>query len=95
MGIMTDFARPDGVASKGYLAMAGHDRPGIIDARKQTAAHGTPPDLLRCELAAVGYQQTAFYDLQESTYLAVFALPSPPAGPTSPAAIRPCSSRHS
>ena len=30
MGIMTDFARPDGVASKGYLAMAGHDRPGII-----------------------------------------------------------------
>ena len=30
MGIMTDFARPDGVASKGYLAMAGHDRPGIV-----------------------------------------------------------------
>ena len=69
-------------------------RPGarvaVIDARKQTETHGTPPDLLRCELAAVGYQQTAFYDLQESTYLAVFALPNPPAGPTSPAAIRPC-----
>ena len=30
MGIMTDFARPDGVAAKGYLAMAGHGRPGII-----------------------------------------------------------------
>jgi SAM-dependent methyltransferase len=62
----------------------------VIDARKQTEAHGTPPKLLRCELAAVGYRQTAFYDLQESTDLAVFALPSPPAGPASPDAIRPC-----
>jgi SAM-dependent methyltransferase len=69
-------------------------RPGarvaVIDARKQTEVHGTPPDLLRCELAAVGYRQTAFYDLQESTYLAVFMLPTPPIGPASPAAIRPC-----
>ncbi len=30
MGIMTDFARPDGVAAKGYLATAGRGRPGII-----------------------------------------------------------------
>src|SRR5215469_4505848 len=30
MGIMTDFARADGVATRGYLAMAGPDRPGII-----------------------------------------------------------------
>ena len=64
---------------------------GIIDARKQTASHGTPPDLLRCELTAVGYRQTAFYDLQESTYLAVFVPPGPGSGPASPAAIRPCS----
>jgi len=63
----------------------------VIDARKQTEVHGTPPDLLRCELAAVGYQQTAFYDLQEETYLAVFVPPSPGSGPASPAAIRPCS----
>jgi len=63
---------------------------GIIDARKQTEVHGTPPDLLRCELAAVGYQQTAFYDLQEGTYLAVFTPPSSGFGPASPAAIRPC-----
>ena len=62
----------------------------IIDARKQTEVHGTPPDLLRCELAAVGYRQTAVYDLQESTYLAVFAPPSPGSAPASPAAIRPC-----
>jgi SAM-dependent methyltransferase len=73
-------------------------RPGaqvaIIDARKQTEVHGTPPDLLRCELAAVGYRQTAFYDLQESTYLAVFAPPNPGSAPASPAAIRPCSATH-
>jgi SAM-dependent methyltransferase len=67
-------------------------RVAVIDARKETASHGTPPDLLSCELAAVGYRQTAFYDLQENTYLAVF---EPTAGPASPAAIRPCSARHS
>ena len=51
----------------------------MIDARKETASHGTPPDLLRCELAAVGYRQIAFYDLQENTYLAVFG-PAPQPG---------------
>lgn len=30
MGIMTDFARPDGAATKGYLATAGRGRPGIV-----------------------------------------------------------------
>src|SRR5271169_6584223 len=71
-------------------------RPGakvaVIDARRQTEVHGTPPDLLKCELAAGGYRQTAFYDLQENTYLAVF---EPASGPASPAAIRPCSAGHS
>ena len=70
-------------------------RPGahvaVIDARKETKVHGTPPDLLRCELAAVGYRQTAFYDLQERSYLAVFAPLDPREGPASPGAIRPCS----
>jgi SAM-dependent methyltransferase len=69
-------------------------RPGahvaVIDARKQTKVHGTPPDLLRCELAAVGYRQTAFYDLQERSYLAVFVPLDPRLGPASPGAIRPC-----
>ena len=64
-------------------------RVAVIDARKETASHGTPPDLLRCELGAVGYHQTAFYELQENTYLAVFVPAAPPA---SPAGIRPCSS---
>jgi SAM-dependent methyltransferase len=73
-------------------------RPGakvaIIDARKLTEVHGTPPDLLRCEVGAVGYRQTGFDDLQEGTYLAVFAPPSSGSGPASPAAIRPCAPPH-
>jgi SAM-dependent methyltransferase len=65
-------------------------RVAVIDARKQTEVHGTPPDLLRCEMAAVGYRQTAFYDLQERSYLAVFVPLDPREGPASPGAIRPC-----
>jgi SAM-dependent methyltransferase len=65
-------------------------RIAVIDARRVTALHGTPPDLLRCELAAVGYRETAFYDLQDSTYLAVFTAPGPTDGPPSPSAIKPC-----
>jgi SAM-dependent methyltransferase len=68
-------------------------RVAVIDARKQTEAHGTPPDLLRCEVAAVGYRQTAFYDLQERSYLAVFVLATLPDRPETPSAIRPCSYR--
>ena len=30
MGLMTEFARPDGVATRCYLAMAGHGRPGVV-----------------------------------------------------------------
>jgi SAM-dependent methyltransferase len=74
-------------------------RPGarvaIIDARKQTEVHGTSPDLLRCELAAVGFRESALYDLQEGTYLAVFVPPAPGTGPASPTGIRPCSGARS
>ena len=66
----------------------------VIDARKQTAAHGTPPDLLRCEFAAVGYRETALYGLHEDTYLTTFVPPDPQAGPPSPDAIRPCEAGH-
>jgi predicted methyltransferase len=52
-------------------------RVGIVDAFAPTAEHGTPPDLLRCELQAVGYRQTGFDRLTGSdAYLAVFAPPS-------------------
>lgn len=89
-----EVAQPYGLLWNLRPALRPGARVAVIDARKQTAEHGTPPDLLRCEFTAVGYRETAFYDLQESTYLAVFVPLSPADGPASPSAIRPCSSRH-
>jgi len=52
-------------------------RVGIIDVDKPTQDHGTPPALLRCELAAVGYRQLEVVPLTPAAgYLAVFAPPS-------------------
>lgn len=52
-------------------------RVGIVDASAETSEHGTPPPLLRCELAAVGYHEIGFHPLSGSnTYLAIFAPPS-------------------
>jgi SAM-dependent methyltransferase len=85
-----EVAQPYGLLWNLRPALRPGGRVAVIDARKVTTQHGTPPDLLRCEFAAVGYRQTALYDLQESTYLAVFIPPSPSDGPASPGAIRPC-----
>jgi SAM-dependent methyltransferase len=63
-------------------------RVAIIDMDRPTRRHGTPPALLRCELAAVGYRQLDLVWLAPADgYLAVFARPDalPPVG-----AIRPC-----
>ena len=52
-------------------------RVGIVDLDRPTSQHGTPLELLRCELAAVGYRQIALHQLAgDAGYLAVF---SPPA----------------
>jgi SAM-dependent methyltransferase len=90
-----EVAQPYGLLWNLRTALRPGARVAVIDARKETASHGTPPNLLRCELAAVGYRQTAFYDLQENTYLAVFAPANTPDRPASPAAIRPCSAGQS
>ena len=51
-------------------------RVGIVDAIGPTSEHGTPPSLLRCELAAVGYREIGFHPLTGSNaYLAIFAPP--------------------
>ena len=69
-----------------------HDdlRPGgrvaIIDANRPTARHGTPPVLLKCELAAVGFKLESMHTLGNGSYLAVFAPVSRP----EPDAIEPC-----
>jgi SAM-dependent methyltransferase len=65
-------------------------RVGIVDAFAPTSEHGTPPGLLRCELAAVGYREISFDRLKGSdTYLALFAPPSV-ATRTRPEAIVAC-----
>ena len=63
-------------------------RVGIIDMDRPTQNHGTPPALLRCELAAVGYRQTDFSPLTPADgYLAIFASPATLPSPTE---IKPC-----
>ena len=70
-------------------ALAPGARVGIVDVDQPTQHHGTPPALLRCELAAVGYRQLDFTLLTPADgYLAVFA---PPVTLPPLSAIRPCS----
>jgi SAM-dependent methyltransferase len=65
-------------------------RVGIVDLDKPTWEHGTPRDLLRCELAAVGYEQVGIFELTGDVgYIAVFR-PPPEALRPSPQAIKPC-----
>ncbi len=65
-------------------------RVGIVDLDRPTWEHGTPQDLLRCELAAVGYQQIGFERLSGNIgYLAIFRAPVETRWPP-PSAIKPC-----
>jgi ubiquinone/menaquinone biosynthesis C-methylase UbiE len=71
-----------------HPSLAPGARVAIIDMDRPTRQHGTPPRLLRCELAAVGYRQLDLVSLAPADgYLAVFARPDalPPAR-----AIRAC-----
>ncbi len=67
-------------------------RVGVVDAFAPTSKHGTPPSVLRCELAAVGYREIRLDRLNGSNaYLAIFAPPSV-ASRTRPEAIAACKS---
>ena len=62
----------------------------VVDADRTTDRHGTPPKLLVCEFAAIGYELTRFDRLSDSeSYFAQFAAvgprPEPEAIPTCPA----------
>ena len=64
-------------------------RVGIVDQERPTSEHGTPLELLRCELRAVGYSEIATHQLAgDGGYLAVFSPPA--AGRKSPADIAAC-----
>jgi SAM-dependent methyltransferase len=72
-----------------WPALASGARVGIIDTEEPTQRHGTPPSLLRCELAAVGYRELDFVLLAPADgYLAVFG---PPESLPAPESIRACS----
>ena len=59
-----------------YPALALNGRVAVIDSDKATESHGTPPALLRCEMAAMGYREVSFDQLAPASgYLAVFAAP--------------------
>jgi SAM-dependent methyltransferase len=64
-------------------------RVGIVDLDRPTQQHGTPPELLRCELAAVGYRELSLHTLtgDDAGYLAIF---EPPLERPQPSAIVPC-----
>jgi SAM-dependent methyltransferase len=69
-------------------SLAPDGRVAIVEADRPTQSHGTPPVVLRCEMAAVGYREVDFLPLAPTeNYLAVFAAPSqlPPVE-----SIRPC-----
>lgn len=62
----------------------------VVDADRPTDRHGTPPKLLVCEFAAVGYQMTRFERLENTeSYFAQFEAlgpkPEPADIPTCPA----------
>ena len=72
-----EIAQPYGLLYNLVPALKLGARVGIVDAYGPTSQHGTPPDLLRCELAAVGYRENGFDQLAGSNaYLAIFAPPS-------------------
>ena len=72
-----EITQPYGLLYNLVPALKPGARVGIVDAYGPTSEHGTPPGLLRCELAAVGYREISFDRLTGSNaYLAIFAPPS-------------------
>lgn len=67
-------------------AMRAGGRLVILDLDRPTYGHGTPPALLRCELAAVGFRQQSFTNTAAEEYVAIFEAPPLTARP-SPEAI--------
>lgn len=85
-----EITQPYGLLHNLAAAMKPGGRVGIVDADDIPSRHGTPPKLLRCELAAAGYRETGFSELAGGVgYLAIFEAPAPDKRPD-PKAITPC-----
>lgn len=70
-------------------ALATRGRVVVVDADRPTQNHGTPPALLRCEFAAVGYAQVDFQVMPSAGgYLAAF---EPTGERPVPGSIKSCS----
>ena len=88
--LVTNNTQPYGLLYNLVPAFKPGGRLAIVDAVGPISRHGTPLNLLRCELAAVGYREIAFHSLAGSNaYLAIFAPPSEE-GRTRPEAIKAC-----
>ncbi len=71
-----EIARPYDFLFNLHAALVPGGRVAVVDSDKPTGSHGTPPALLRCEMAALGYREVSFDKLAPATgYLAVFAAP--------------------
>lgn len=76
-----EVSQPYGLLWNLHAALKPGARVAVVDVDRPTNRHGTPPKLLACELAQVGYRQSAFYPLERAgAYLAVFEtdVPRPP-----------------
>ena len=85
-----EIAQPFGLLYNLAGALKPDARVGIVDAIGPTAKHGTPPELLRCELAAVGYREVGFYRLAGSNAYLEIAAPPSDEGRTRPEAMAAC-----
>ncbi len=72
------------------LAMKPGGLVGILDPDRPTQFHGTPPRLMRCELAALGYREVSFTALPRGLgNFGVFEAP-PAEARTKPADVKAC-----
>ena len=85
-----EIAQPFGMLHRLVDSLKPGGRVGILDLDDIPSRHGTPPALLRCELAAVGYREIALHKLKnDPAYIAIFAPPSHADRPA-PETIKPC-----
>ena len=85
-----EIEQPFGLLYNLVPALKPNARVAIVDLNRVTWEHGTPKDLLRCELAAAGYEQESLVELAgDIGYLAVFKPPTE-ASRVRPEAMKPC-----